>query len=422
MLLPSFGVDGHSNAESLPSRNEEQTDLPSPRPLSHANYLDLRRAPDQPFRQAQLTNYSLPIIMDVGGKPHRIPSPASPIQLCDANSPPAGCCPGLSTVPAIAPKGIFTPQHMILLHHADRVPNFTAPNRSAVDIAVRHIIGSPYLMDEVLAFTAFHMAYLYPGSAAYLRQLAAELQNRALTSFSRLTQMVPIDDKATAVPRFLFSAILGRHVLADTLTHYHSDFHVFIDRFIDCINLNRGIKAVTPPASDFLNDTEIQPFLSVVLEAQKKIVSSGVECGPLKRLMENSDLNDVSIKACLQAIEILQFSFDLCHELSEEDYPQAASVFSVRIEADFVEVLRRHRPEALVILAYYGVLLFRCRSFWAFGDAGTIMIRAIAGQLGSYWQEALAWPLHVLDTERTPELSTSEPNYDILTMPSHSST
>ncbi|EQB56749.1 Upc2 protein [Colletotrichum gloeosporioides Cg-14] len=338
-----------------------------------------------------------------------------------ASHPPSDCHPGLIGVPNVASKTIFTPQHMILMHHAHTVPNFTGPNRSIVDIAIRHAVDSPYLLDEILAFTAFDMVHLYPGSAVCLRHLATELQTRALASFTLLTETVPKDDKATAVPRFLFSAILGRHVLADTLAHYRSDFHSFIDRLVECFNLNRGITSVTPPAKDYLYNSEIQPFLNVVLKAHKKIVSPGTECDPLTRLLNDSDLSETSMKACRHTIELLQWSFDLCRGLDEEEYPSAASSFSVKIEGSFVDMLRKHRPEALVILAYYGVLLHRCRSFWAFGDAGASMIRAIAGHLGSYWRGVLEWPLRVIETECNSEPVAEATTPGTLTLTSHAS-
>lgn len=394
-----FEESNRSDADAVDITDEEHAERPTSVLRQRDNDLDPGQLSNELSHHSLPIHYSLPSIEGLVANTHQIPSPAPPMQLSNVNTPSADCYPALSNVPDAASKAIFTPQHLILLHHADRVPNFNMPNRSAVDVAVRYIIGSPYLVDEVLAFTAFHMAHLYPGSAAYLRHLATELQNRALASFTRLTEMVPNDDKATAVPRFLFSAILGRHALAEALTHCHSDFHFFIDRFVECIKLNQGIRAVTPLAREYLKTTEIQPFLSVVLEAEANIASPGTECNPLGHLMDNSDLNDTSIKACRQAIELLQWSFDLCQGLDEDDYPQAASSFTVRVEAGFLDVLRKHQPEALVILAYFGVLLYRCRSFWAFGNAGASMIRAITSRLGSYWQESLAWPLHVLDTE-----------------------
>jgi hypothetical protein len=292
----------------------------------------------------------------------------------------------------------FTAYHMILLHHAPVVPNFTGPNgRNIVDIAVRHLIPAPYLMDEVLAFTAFHLTSIYPGSAISLGELATQLQSRALAAFTNLMQTVQHDDKETAVPRFLFSSILGRHALADTVQYRFSGFHSFIDRFVECINLNRGITAATPPAWDYLYASEVQPFLRVVREAEEKIRAPGNECDTLSRLIDTSDLNEASILAYRQAVMYLQWSFDLCRGLEEDDFPQAATAFSVRLKGEFLDLLRKQRPEALLILAYYGVLLHRCRGFWAYRDIGAYLIGSIAEQLGNYWQDALAWPLQELE-------------------------
>lgn len=299
------------------------------------------------------------------------------------------------TVPAV-----FTAQHLMLLHHAGTVDKFLGTHRSAVDIAVRRAVEAPYLIDQVLAFTALHMSVMYPGSARHLRQLATELQTRGLASFSRATEQVSHDDMDSVVPMFLFSGILGMHVLADTLAFYRADFHVFIDHLVECFNLKRGIRAVTRPYWQYLVDSEIQEFLSITHEASQKITSPGTECDALRRLMHNSDLSVSSSQACHQAIDELQWSFDICKSLEKENYPHAASAFSVKVEVGYVDILRKRQPEALVILAYYGVLLHHCRGFWAVGDAGEYVVRAVASHLGTYWQHALQWPLQMIETDQ----------------------
>ncbi|KAK1621743.1 hypothetical protein BDP81DRAFT_336034 [Colletotrichum phormii] len=376
--------------------------LPSQPLHQQDNYSEVTHAPDQPSYCLPSRQVDVPAVVGLDINSHQTLSGASPMLLSGIHAPPSLDCHAALAIlgtPNVPSEAIYTPQHMIPLHHASSVPNFTGPARSAVDIAVRRAVDSPYLLDEVLAFTAFHMIHLYPGSAAHLRHLATELQNRALSSFTRLTETVPKDDKATAVPRFLFSAILGRHVLADTLAHYRSDFKSFIDRLVECFNLNRGVTSVTPPARNYLQNTEISPFLNIILEAAKKMGPTGDECGPLRRLLDDSDFSEASIGACREVIELLQWCFDICRVLDEEDFSQAASTFSVKVPVGFVDMLRKHRPEALIILAHYGVLLHHCRGFWPFADAGAFIIRAIARHLGSYWQDALAWPLDVLETE-----------------------
>lgn len=391
-----------------PDSNAERAFFPTTSFHRQENRPDLGPAPDQsPYRSSPRHDIT-PSITGFDSNLHQY---SSSTNVC---TPIAHCHPDFTVVPNAVSEAVFTPQHMILLRYADTVPNFTGPNGSVVEIAVHHAVGSPYLIDEVLAFTAFHLAYMYPGSAVHLQKLATELQTRALTTFTRLTENIPKDDITTAVPRFLFSALLGRHFLAETLAHHHSDFRSFIDRFVECFNLNRGIRAVTPPARVCLYNSEIRFFLKVIIEAQDKITSPGHECDPLRHLIDDSDLNEASVEACRQAVDTLQQSFDTCRGLNEEDYPQTASGFLVGVSANFVDVLSKHRPEALVILAYYGVLLHRCRSFWAFGNAGASMIRTIAGNLGNYWQKALAWPLHMLEAECASDLVDAVPRNDTL--------
>lgn len=97
-----------------------------------------------------------------------------------------------------------------------------------------------------------------------------------------------------------------------------------------------------------------------------------------------------------EAVHSLQWSFDMNRGLSVQNSPHAAVAFSVTAPIGYVDRLRKYSPEALVIMAYYGVLLHRCREYWVFGDAGERMVRAVGDHLGGYWGDVLGWPLGVV--------------------------
>jgi hypothetical protein len=410
----SPSLDAPSTAQSIQDIDEEQTQQSSLafRQVNQQSNLDeqTNHSRDRPGP----THYALPALTNYDARGAPTPSSTSRGQVEDAQCsrvPSANCCPGLLLPSQTASGAMYTSNHMILLHHAPAVPNFRGPDddRNIVDIAIRYTTTAPYLLDEILAFTAFHLTSIYPGSSAELGRLATELQTRALNTFKLLTHALQHDDRETAVPRFLFSSVLGRHALAGTLQYRATGFRSFIDNFVECLNLNRGILAVTPQAWDHLYNSELQPFLCVTREAEDKIITAGHECDSINRLIEESDLNETSIQTYHHTSAALQWCFDVCRRLSEDDFPQAAVSFLVHIQAEYVDLLRKQRPEALIILAYYGVVLYRCRGFWAFRDAGSYLIRSIAEQLGTYWQEALAWPLHVLGTEPDHDTSTLVP-------------
>ncbi|PMB71734.1 Lysine biosynthesis regulatory protein LYS14 [Beauveria bassiana] len=279
-----------------------------------------------------------------------------------------------------ASASIYTPFHLQLFHHINTVmlpdPGVNTSNH------LNHFPTNPFITN--------------------LRHQATELQTRAVANFTRLTAHLPPDDTASCIPRFLFSSTLSMHSLADSLAELraaNSDFHGFIDRFVDCFNLYRGIRAVIYPTWQFLSDSELRPLLEVTREANLGIVERGHECAPLHDLLRHSDLAPASLEACRVAVDKLQWAFDLHNNLPPGSGQHAVSAFSVIVSAEYVDVLRKHRPEALIILSYFAVLLHRCRHFWIFQNSGACMIRAIANHIGSYWRDAMAWPLQVIETE-----------------------
>jgi hypothetical protein len=70
------------------------------------------------------------------------------------------------------------------------------------------------------------------------------------------------------------------------------------------------------------------------------------------------------------------------------------------VPPEYVDVLRERCPEALVILAFYAVLLHRTKRYWICGGNGAFMITAIARHLGLQWADAMRWPLEALERER----------------------
>ncbi|KAL4727711.1 hypothetical protein ACLX1H_004397 [Fusarium chlamydosporum] len=299
-----------------------------------------------------------------------------------------------SQAPALPPTA-FTSKHLILLHHFRKSELMDAENLDTIlDVALEWSSQAPYALDQLLAISADHLAVLHPESAASYRRTATELQTRALSYFNREAQDVANHD-VYYIPRFLFSSLLSLHMLYDTLSQYRSSFHAFIERFCNSVHLHRGVRSTT---SDRYNDLLETPLAKFFLEIRQaaELGERGDECAPLIDLIQGSDLSPASVDACTNAAHTLQWAFNVYRNLPQRTNMQAASAFPVVLGEDFIEAVRKHRPEALLVLAYYGVLLHRCRHVWLVGDSGVFLINLIADHLGSYWQEALRWPLQEL--------------------------
>ncbi|KAF5233769.1 hypothetical protein FAUST_8020 [Fusarium austroamericanum] len=293
---------------------------------------------------------------------------------------------------------VFTNKHLMLLHHFRKAALFDTDSiDTLLDVALEWSSQAPYALDQLLALSADHMAVLHPESAASYRRTATELQTRALSYFNRDAQELASHD-TYYIPRFLFSSLLSLHMLYDTLTQYRSSFHVFIERFCESVYLHRGVRSTTSNRYYDLLETPLAKFFIEVRAAE--LGDKGDECSPLIDLIQQSDLSPASVEACSNAARSLQWAYNVYRNLPANRNLQAVSAFPVILREDFVEAVRKHRPEALLVLAYYGVLLHRCRHAWLVGDSGAFLIHLIAGHLGSYWQEALHWPLQELENNQ----------------------
>lgn len=353
---------------------------------------------------------------------HATPSIDDSYQLENFNSAPT----------AIPP---FSPTDLILFHHAQTEMDYAGLGpqgqlQRVLSIAMRYSRDAPYLLDQVLGLAAIHLSMHLPSSTtstpqpgtplsnqsnpslglyanltpSILRHHATVLQNRAVTSFTRITAE-NTSSTATAVTNFLFSSVLSLHTLAETFSVLRSkerSFHNFIDSFVNCFNLYRGIRAATgQPLREFLLESEelgpIMQELNVTAEVDWTKNPRGTECQPLEKMLDSaSDLSAEALTVYREAVHSLQWSFDMNRGLSVQNSPHAAVAFSVTAPIGYVDRLRKYSPEALVIMAYYGVLLHRCREYWVFGDAGERMVRAVGDHLGGYWGDVLGWPLGVV--------------------------
>src|SRR5690606_33044628 len=109
--------------------------------------------------------------------------------------------------------------------------------------------------------------------------------------------------------RFLFASLLSLHALADTLTYQRADFDVFLDRFIECIQLHRGILYIVRPLYQVLMQTEVEPIIALGRIQRPLDLQRGTEFEPLLSLLEH--LPPAQANPCREAVGVLQWAFDL---------------------------------------------------------------------------------------------------------------
>lgn len=287
--------------------------------------------------------------------------------------------------------------HFQLLYHAEHrlssdAQRFIPEGQKLFKRSAREAFTAAYLMDALIAVAAAHKSTLPGEDQDFYHTEAMRLMTRSLTKFN--AQDTITEDDAMAA--FLYTMLLGQLVLFDIFSQ-GEDLTSTLDRFVHCMKLHHGIREVVAPVWH-----KVQPILGRCHLAEW--VSDGIpnwgeansECSPPWQLLSRSDVSPSSRKAYFSSIEALQMMFD-CTRGLPTNRMAAVQEWLVRVPMDFMDLISQRRPEALIILAYYAILLHNAKDFWAIGSAGRFLIQSITSYLGEYWLQWLEWPNEVIN-------------------------
>ncbi|KAF2502347.1 hypothetical protein BU16DRAFT_474555 [Lophium mytilinum] len=287
--------------------------------------------------------------------------------------------------------------HMELLVHItlshDMFNLGHSPNDWPTDFsfALKTGLKEPYLMHVLLAFSARHLAFLHPQRSAFYLHQAMTLQTRAVSLFNAAWTGV---DQSNCVAILGFSSILGHHLLADTLAKRDpGGLEGFIAHYTQCVEMHRGIYTIATNAWPLLMATELQPILSLSADFTSR-TPRGNHCQRIRELVDSANgLEEEYKEACRLAIQYLQVGFDavLAEEVPGHRYEMIFS-WTMLAPPEFTSLLASKRPEVLVLLAYYSLLLHYGRKMWQVGDAGAYIFEIIVDYLGPEWDHWLEYP------------------------------
>ncbi|KAJ4289139.1 hypothetical protein N0V90_011481 [Kalmusia sp. IMI 367209] len=249
-----------------------------------------------------------------------------------------------------------------------------------LDRALHIGLQNPYLLHQLLAFSARHLATVYPlKSALYMRQ-AITLQTRAVSLFNT-SSYVPIMQE-NCVPILLFSTVLGHHVLADTLSRRtEKELDKFLAHFVPCLDTLRGVYTIYQEARPLWKETVLEPILSLSSSFTSRD-PTGTYCQRVRDLVEESlNLDETEKEACISAIRYLQIGFDALFAEVEDpgNRYQMLFLWCVLVPREFIVLLVAKNTEALVVLGYYATLLGYGKAMWQVGNAGEYMLGGVFG-------------------------------------------
>lgn len=300
-----------------------------------------------------------------------------------------------------SPDPSLNMHHLELLHHFSTVTYRTfSPEEAHQDIwrgpVVRLGLCFPFLMHELLAISSLHLAYCRPDKAEWYYTGSTELQSNALNVFNSVQRQV---DASNCGAILIFTSLLGLHVLADPSRIVGLDNNQYIDHVLGCLMLMRSVRSLVIEGwHTYIKETELKPLFNIQQPSPPYDIPE--PCRKLSDIAQNSDLSQEAREAYDSAIERLQWIFALSNVPNERHTTiRWLLAWPIQLREGYLDRLNQRRPEAMIILAYYAVLLHFYRECWAVGDSGPFLIRAIYAHLGQHWAKWMAWPLSFLTSE-----------------------
>jgi hypothetical protein len=282
--------------------------------------------------------------------------------------------------------------HMELVVHAmlnDELFNFAVGferfHRAGLALGFEVALKAPYLLNQIMAYSACHLAHVNPQRSAFFKRQAVILQTQAVSIFNATRVEV---NASNCVPILLFSSMLGQHFLADTLAKREPNgLDGFIAHYLQCVEMHRGIYTIATSAWPLLMESELEPILTMSrgFTSRKPI---GEDCVQILALVESADdLSEEEKETCRVAIRYLQVGLDAVQ--AEYNAPvsryQMICEWTMLVPPMFTRLLATKQPVALIVLAHYAVLLHYGRHLWQVGDAGKYIVGIIGTYLGPDW-------------------------------------
>ncbi|KAF6816699.1 fungal Zn binuclear cluster domain-containing protein [Colletotrichum sojae] len=272
----------------------------------------------------------------------------------------------------------------------------------------REALSYPFLLHQLLAFSAYHLAYLQPDCRhAYLMQ-AAQHQNDAINGM-RGTLLGTIS--STNCHALFASSIfltLSAFATYPSYEKYNPSFSP-VDSMLDIFTLTDGMSVILRASDDDLHKGPLREFF--VKGSYEDDGSAAVEAS-LQPLLERlprlgARLGEIGILeaevkyAVTNAVVSLGESVAKVSSLNVMSAPvefRAVFLWPILMSSDYLDALRRRHPAALAVLAHYCVVIHLAEPFcWFLSGWARALVSAISELLmGTPWAELVLWPIEVI--------------------------
>jgi Fungal specific transcription factor domain len=282
-----------------------------------------------------------------------------------------------------------------LLHHFLTVTYKTMASRNDLQqmwqIQVPKLaLKQKYLMHSLFSVTALHIASSHPENRSSYIDRAIRHHNIALREYSRKLDSMTRENSASL---FACAASIVISTLNLAVSRPHEEPMGPIEEILGIFTLLRGVPLVLGETWDWVRESEISPMFAGRELDDTVVLSDGVT-NALKLLEERNQLSSNA------GLERHTYDFAIqrikeCFKLSSSNDRDNGMVLSwpISVSEMYITLLRSREQMALVILAYYAVILYEIRDTWWAVGWGSKLVQEVHLLVDSEWRSLIAWPM-----------------------------
>ncbi|KAI0380758.1 hypothetical protein F5Y04DRAFT_91353 [Hypomontagnella monticulosa] len=273
------------------------------------------------------------------------------------------------------------------LAHADDSASVTVWLETIPDLAIQY----PYLLHLILALAALHMRSTAPEQTKFLERIADEHQAKAIPLFR---EALATSSAETVLPLFACSCLFVPYYFAAAKDASSLLFNEETGLLAEWLVLIQGCAAITVQHNATIMRSPLRVILGDLHTPKVEDFSNGPTDARLVHLEEELPIAPEHREAYAQVMVHLR----LCFYLSDgADTPlnrkNAALRFPPLMGKRFREHLAGKHPAALIIMAYWCVLLHRVEDRWWLKERVEPLLLKIEELVPREYTSLMSWPL-----------------------------
>ncbi|KUJ12372.1 uncharacterized protein LY89DRAFT_536641, partial [Mollisia scopiformis] len=256
-----------------------------------------------------------------------------------------------------------------------------------------------FLLRSILALSAIHLGRLYVERRSTLCPVATLHHTAGVILFrTAMPSITPENCDAC----FAFSTLLVIYAWSSSC---QTGDLFFVDSSktdggtVEWVSLLRGCHNLLQLACTWLKNGPLRSLLLLQIEESWSAVPDPDSNSKFRSLAALWDKSRTHLKAeeADALDEALTFLIEVHAFLSLRDQAidEVGTTLSwpIRVRDSYIAMVSQQKPEALVVLAHYCLLLNKIDHFWFMAGMSRCLLQTVHRTLGAEWESWIAWPL-----------------------------